>query len=893
MVNRTFLAATAAAVLIQSPIYANDSGDPAGGAQEADGHRMIQVEASVKPGDEAVTFAQSFGVDWVPLDEAGLLPLDHQTLFEEDLDFDPLPMRFAVPRNLRVSAQHGRWIDVNGGSLWRILIQSEGAENIRAHITDMNLPLGAEIKIHAPSSPLDIAGPFREDGPFKTGEAWGITAPGDVFIVEYFSPYGQTKKLPFTISDLYHGYRDIFPHDDPATGGIAGAGSCHNDPLCYPEWADVADAVCRLYYQGFVCSGQLTATASEDETPLITTANHCISTQGEANSCEFRFKYRRISCSGGVSQGAASNGAMLVDTYSTSDSTLMMIQDELPTNMFFMGWSTASVPNGTDIVSIHHPAGDYMRISFGDKINSNICGSSSYYHATQWNDGVTEGGSSGSLLCKVSDQKLVGVLTCGASACNNQNGGDGYGRFDRAYTSGGFNGFMQSGSDDSLEDGDSCEDALTLDPGSYSNLVVKSTDEDWYQLSVANGSNINVNLDFIDGNGDIDAQLYDSCGGNMLVNSTSNNNDEIFNYVNNTGATQTYLLRVFLFSDTRNTYSMDLEFVEGSTKPAPDNDLCENATSISNGTYAFTTIGATANGPDAPLGCSSSTGPSVFSDIWYSIVPTCTGLVSLETCGADFDSRVLVYQSSNCSLDAPVQCDDNSCGQAESFEFLAIEGLEYKIRIGSGSQVTGSGQLVVNCQPFGNPPANDDCSNAIEINAGTTEFSTSFSTSSGPDAPLGCSTSNGPSVYNDVWFIYTTDCLGLVTVSTCGTSFDSRVIVYSDNECPDSSSTTAGCEDDNCSTDDSTVQAVTLAGNQLLIRVGSPVQEEGDAIITISCQPFEVPCPEDLNGDNKVDGADIGLLLAQWGSSGSADFNNDGNVNGADIGLLLSAWGDC
>ena len=338
---------------------------------------------------------------------------------------------------------------------------------------------------------------------------------------------------------------------------------------------------------------------------------------------------------------------------------------------------------------------------------------------------------------------------------------------------------------------------------------------------------------------------------------------------------------------------MSLDFVEGSTEPAPDNDLCENATTISNGTYAFTTIGATANGPDAPLGCSQSSGPSVFSDIWFTITPTCTGSVSLETCGADFDSRVLVYQSSNCSLDSPVGCDDNSCGQAESLSFLGIEGVEYKIRIGASSQVTGSGELVVNCQPFGDPPANDDCSNAIEIDAGTTEFTTALSTSSGPDAPLGCSTSNGPSVYNDVWFSYTTDCLGLVTVSTCDTSFDSRVIIYRDNTCPDSSSQVFGCEDDNCSGDDSIAQGVAIAGTELLIRVGSPVQEEGDATITITCTPFETPCPEDLNDDGKVDGADIGLLLAQWGSAGTADFNNDGNVNGADIGLLLSAWGDC
>ena len=49
--------------------------------------------------------------------------------------------------------------------------------------------------------------------------------------------------------------------------------------------------------------------------------------------------------------------------------------------------------------------------------------------------------------------------------------------------------------------------------------------------------------------------------------------------------------------------------------------------------------------------------------------------------------------------------------------------------------------------------------------------------------------------------------------------------------------------------------------------------------------------PGDLNGDGVVNGADVGLLLADWASSGSAaDLDNDGVVGGGDIGLLLSYW---
>lgn len=48
----------------------------------------------------------------------------------------------------------------------------------------------------------------------------------------------------------------------------------------------------------------------------------------------------------------------------------------------------------------------------------------------------------------------------------------------------------------------------------------------------------------------------------------------------------------------------------------------------------------------------------------------------------------------------------------------------------------------------------------------------------------------------------------------------------------------------------------------------------------------------DLNGDGFVDGADLGLLIANWGGSGAGDLNCDGVVDGADLGLLIAAWSE-
>ena len=52
-------------------------------------------------------------------------------------------------------------------------------------------------------------------------------------------------------------------------------------------------------------------------------------------------------------------------------------------------------------------------------------------------------------------------------------------------------------------------------------------------------------------------------------------------------------------------------------------------------------------------------------------------------------------------------------------------------------------------------------------------------------------------------------------------------------------------------------------------------------------------CFADLSPSGVVDGADLGILLANWGGSGCGDLNFDGVVDGADLGLLLAVWGPC
>jgi formylglycine-generating enzyme required for sulfatase activity len=65
------------------------------------------------------------------------------------------------------------------------------------------------------------------------------------------------------------------------------------------------------------------------------------------------------------------------------------------------------------------------------------------------------------------------------------------------------------------------------------------------------------------------------------------------------------------------------------------------------------------------------------------------------------------------------------------------------------------------------------------------------------------------------------------------------------------------------------------------------------ALCLLALPAMAQSCLGDLNADRTVTGADLGILLGQWGQTGSGDLDGNGIVGGADLGLLLGVWGAC
>ena len=200
-------------------------------------------------------------------------------------------------------------------------------------------------------------------------------------------------------------------------------------------------------------------------------------------------------------------------------------------------------------------------------------------------------------------------------------------------------------------------------------------------------------------------------------------------------------------------------------------------------------------------------------------------------------------------------------------------------------------------------PSNNTCTGAIMITESVTLFDSSdASTSDFVYDWASCSGSYPGAMGKDVWHYFTPTEDGVATVSTCDTaSYDTTIAVLEGEACE--SLLMAACNGDasggKCQNYYSQVDVPVTAGSLYWVAVGGYSSGgSGPGTITITGVGIDdgsVDCPADFGGDGVVDGADIGLLLAAWGSCPGCpeDLNGDGEVNGADIGLLLAAFGKC
>lgn len=392
-----------------------------------------------------------------------LLPaLDVDALLEEDArrasSGEKAAERVGVVRTLPQpivvtddGATAGSWqtLTDDGGRLWSVTLVSLGAEAIRVHFSQLRIPAGARVVIYNSRNPVEAYGPYQGAREGETG-LWSASCFNEAVTVECcVPPKSEAKPLGLIIDAVTHAYVDFGKYQ-----WTKAAGPCNQDVSCSPEWATTALGVGGYNFirdsNVLHCTGALVADTDPGAvTPYFLTANHCVGAQSGTNgasSMEFFWLYQTPACGESPPPIAdvprTSGGADLLATAGAdvNDFTLVRLREAPPDGVAYIGWTTEPVSVGADVTCIHHPSGDYKRISFGKTSDAgspieqgNPIQPYDTYHEVLWSLGTTEHGSSGAPLFLAGNQLVIGQLWGGYASCGNVDEPDYFGRFDKTF----------------------------------------------------------------------------------------------------------------------------------------------------------------------------------------------------------------------------------------------------------------------------------------------------------------------------------------------------------------------------------------------------------------------------------------------------------------------------
>lgn len=366
-------------------------------------------------------------------------------------------------------------------------------------------------------------------------------------------------------------------------------------------------------------------------------------------------------------------------------------------------------------------------------------------------------------------------------------------------------------------------------------------------------------------------------------------------------ATGTWTLSVYrdFMSSTATLVEWELIVSDGQigTVPPPANDDCLASIVITDlSTTVFDMTSATAS---LVADCMAGTQ----ADIWYRLENApCAGNYTFSAATSSFNTVVSVYDGAGgCPVPGVVAI---ACGSGDATAALVLGQTVYVQVSAAAGATPGPGEIVVSSDTA---PANDDCSGP-EILAPMTA-SIAFDTTCATDGFTQTCSAGPASMFPlvDVWYLFTADCDGSLTLDTFGSSFDTAIAAWPSGACP--TGPAPFCNDDAASPPPGqsnrsllTISPVSM-GEQFLIQIGGGVlgaKGSGVLNVTWNCTaPVDVFLRGNCNNDGSINIADAVFTLSFLFPAGgtpapvpacfdACDGNDDGQINIADAVFALS-----
>lgn len=373
-----------------------------------------------------------------------------QQMVQEDSinDFYKIgPWRFGKNFDVNFNLQNsGVWHNLpNGDRIWRIRLASPDALTMNVIFDEYVMPQGAYIYMYNIDT-SHIVGAYTAllNNPAKI--IGSEVVEGNDIIIEYYEPAYTTGQGNLKIGTITHGYRSLSIRAEGLLKALNDSWACNVDVLCPLGigWEQQIQSVAMIVVNGNgSCTGALVNNTNNDGKPYFLTANHCLGTPA---NWVFRFNWHspNPSCATTTNSNQGSFNqttfnSVLRASNAGSDMALVELNNNIPDNWnpYYAGWDrTGTFPSFT--VGIHHPRGDIKKICKDNDAPTQVSWgnpSALTWRVADWDEGVTEPGSSGSPLFD-QNGRIIGQLFGGSAACINTNNTndngqpDFYGRFD-------------------------------------------------------------------------------------------------------------------------------------------------------------------------------------------------------------------------------------------------------------------------------------------------------------------------------------------------------------------------------------------------------------------------------------------------------------------------------
>ncbi|MDR2917734.1 MAG: protease, partial [Tannerella sp.] len=372
-------------------------------------------------------------------------------------DGAPKPVARLIPVDYTMDNSGYRTTLPGGEKIWRLHLKADDAVAIMLYYNDFYIPEGGKLFIYS-ANKSQILGAYTH----RTHPSGGLFATefigGDELILEYVESNTSKEKPRININEIGYGYNTAALRTFCGITTRA-SGSCMVNINCEEgiAWQNEKKSVCYTVQvvgnENYICTASLMNNTAEDFKPLVLTALHCAynnrynvsSSDSDFEQWLFYFHREREDCSNSSLPIIAKTMTGCKKLAQTgldggSDGLLLMLNDMIPEDydVFYNGWDRRGVA-ALSGVCIHHPSGDYKKISTYNTPTTNYtfevtqftCDKNAHWNLifAQTANGfsVTEEGSSGSPL--YNENKLViGTLTGGSSSCTIRRGFNIYGK---------------------------------------------------------------------------------------------------------------------------------------------------------------------------------------------------------------------------------------------------------------------------------------------------------------------------------------------------------------------------------------------------------------------------------------------------------------------------------